>query len=209
MNAERKKLLDDGLSQLPRIRAPASGRNGEILSTDEAAVWKRVLNYRLARYLKPERILETHPGLGISTTLYKHASPHTEFVNLLNASTIGRNRIGLIDIDPFGSPWRSLEEVSSLICPETVIQVSNGEAHAVRRNLKRGQKYPTQYFGTLLPQWVTNEYLPRLQRILRLDVQFFYAFPTTVRVILSGFQLPDSLWSGCPNWMWWLPRYVL
>ncbi len=209
MNAERKRLLDEGLAQLPHVRFPSSGRNGEVLSTDEAAVWKRVLNYRLAEYLKPQRILETHPGLGISTTLYKHASPDTEFVNLLNSSTAVPSSIGLIDIDPFGSPWRSLEEISGLVGPETVIQISNGEAHAVRRNLKRGQKYPTQYFGRRLPQWVTDEYLPRLQRILRLDVRFFYAFPTTVRVILSGIQLPQHLWSGCPNWMWWLRRWVL
>jgi hypothetical protein len=207
MNAERKRLFDDGLRELPAIDLPSADRNGEALDTDEAAVWKRVLNYRLASHLKPRRLIETHPGVGVSTTLYKHASPGTEFIPVSDAISMRGPSISMIDIDPFGSPWLSLEEVSCLISRETVIQVSNGEAHAVRRNLKRGQKYPTRYFGCRLPQWVIKEYLPHLENTVGLKVQFFYVFPTTVRVILANRPLPQHLWLGCPRWMWWLSKY--
>ncbi len=208
MNAKRMTLLEMGLRELPALNFPSSNRNGEALDTDEAAVWKRVLNYRLTSYLKPNLLLETHPGTGISTILYRHASPKTRFVTLDDALKNPKCLIDLIDIDPFGAPWRSLEEISCLISRHTVVQISNGEAHSVRRNLKRGQKYPTQYAGRLLPKWVVIEYLPRLQNFLGLDVQFFYAFPTTVRAIFSKRSLPKTLWRNCPQWMWWLEKYT-
>jgi len=208
MNAKRTTLLEMGLRELPALTFPSSSRNGESLDTDEAAVWKRVLNYRLASYLRPNRLLETHPGVGISTILYRHASPKTRLVTLDDALRCRKCLIDFIDIDPFGAPWQSLEEVSCLISRDTVVQISNGEAHSVRRNLKRGQKYPTQYAGRLLPKWVINEYLPQLQSFLGLDVQFFYAFPTTVRAILSKTSLPNYLWRDCPQWMWWLEKYA-
>jgi hypothetical protein len=208
MNDERRRQHDEGLAQLPDLHYPSSGRNGEDLSTDEAAVWKRVLNYRVAAYLRPKRILETHPGLGISTTLYKRASPTSEFVTLNCAVKMLPTTIDLIDVDPFGSPWRFVDCARQLIGTRSVIQISNGEAHAVVRNLRRGQEYPTHNFGRRLPRWVTLEYLPQLQDILKMKVQFFYAFPTTIRVILSGRRLPNKLWSGCPQWMWWLSKYA-
>jgi len=116
--------------------------------------------------------------------------------------------IDLVDIDPFGAPWRFVDNVRQLIGIRSVIQISNGEAHAVVRNLRRAQQYPTNNFGRGLPRWVTREYLPRLEDLLRMKVQFFYAFPTTVRAVLSGRRLPQRLWSGCPQWMWWLSKYA-
>jgi len=206
MNPERQKLFQDGMRQLPTLPYPNSSRNGEALDTDEAAIWKRVLNYRLASFLRPRLLLETHPGVGVSTSLYRHASPKTD---IFYGAAMLAPRVDLIDVDPFGSPWDTLQKVKHLISRNCVVQVSNGEAHAVRRNLRRGQKYPTRYFGRRLPQWVVWEYLPRLQSVIGLKVRFFYAFPTTVRAILAEKELPETLWEGCPRWMWWLRKYAV
>jgi hypothetical protein len=208
VNSERQRLIDLGLQELPALHYPGDGRNGEALDTDEAAVWKRVLDYRIASYLKPRRLLETHPGLGISTALYRCAAPRTEVVQVELPLVYNSGPFDLVDVDPFGAPWDTLEQVKPIISQTTIIQVSNGEAHAVRRNLKRGQKFPTKNTGRKMPIWVVDEYLPRLERLLGLRTQFFYAFPTTVRVILAQRKLPKFIWRGCPHWMWWLAKYA-
>lgn len=212
MNKDRMKFLYAGLAQLPDIDLSEAGRNGEELATDEAAVWKRVLNYRVCSWLKPDRILETHPGLGISTRLYRHAHPAAEIVALdhwQNSSTLGRT-FTLIDIDPFGQPWDVLDACVPWLCHprQAVVMVSNGEALAVWRNLRRSQRYPTANYGKRLPRWVLDEYLPRLEQVTRMTVSFFYAFPTSIRSILSYKPLPSSLWDGCRQWQWWLKNYV-
>jgi len=205
---KREKLLASGLSELPKLRFPKRvARNGEELATDEAAVWKRVLNYRIARLLKPDRILETHPGLGISSALYKHACPHAEFLQYeLNGQLV--KTADLIDIDPFGQPWDDLHNCIAFLSKRSVLLISNGEAHAVRRNLKRGQRFPTEYWGRKMPLWVVREYIPRLEEMTGFTARFFYAFPTSVRVVLSRITMPATLWSGCPHWMWWLAKYA-
>ena len=76
MNKLRLKDLRIGLVNLPNLDFPqVDGRNGEELATDEAAVWKRVLNYRIVKFLRPRTILETHKGLGISTCIYSSICP--------------------------------------------------------------------------------------------------------------------------------------
>jgi hypothetical protein len=209
MNPDRKELLAEGLRQLPMLPSfyLGGGRNGEALDTDEAAVWKRVITYRLARYLQPRTVIETHPGLGLSTELYKHAWPKTVFFQPSAAPS--SSVAAIVDVDPFGGPWDSLRETAPFIGDSTIVQVSNGEALAVRRNLRRGQRYPTLYYGRNLPAWVVFEYLPRLEALVGRPVRFFYAFPSTVRAVLSNRPLPQSLWAGCPRWMWWLSRYAI
>jgi hypothetical protein len=138
--------------------------------------------------------------------VYRAASPKATIVSLL--SGLGTKTFALIDIDPFGAPWDTIETLSGIISLADVVFVSNGEAYAVRRGLRRGQKYPSRYSGRDMPKWVTSEYLPRLERVTRLNIEFFYAFPTTVRVVLSRSRLPSALWVGCPQWMWWLERYA-
>jgi hypothetical protein len=84
VNTSRKQLLQRGLDSLPRIDYPQfAGRNGEELATDEASVWKRVINYRVARYLRPNTILETHKGFGISTAIFKYIRPTAELFDHL------------------------------------------------------------------------------------------------------------------------------
>jgi hypothetical protein len=207
VNEGRKQLLLDGLRALPYIpEGNVQARNGESLATDEAAVWKRVINYRLAVHLQPATILETHPGLGISTALYKSAAA-AWMINKID-DVRGNYPVDLIDIDPFGQPWKLISECAGMLSADGVLQVSNGEALAVRRNLKSAQKFPTNFYGTQMPRWVTKEYLPRLEELTALRVQYFYAFPTTIRAVLSNRRLPEHIWEGCRQWMWWLSRYV-
>jgi hypothetical protein len=210
MNSARRELMAAALRQLPPLSQALlslKGRNGDTLDTDEAAAWKRAINFRLASYLHPSHILETHPGLGISTAFYRQAAPNAT-ISALEEGRQPTLAADLVDVDPFGSPWGTLTTLQPVLSDRTVLLVSNGEAHAVRRNLRTGQAYPTQFWGKRLPLWVTLEYLPRLELITGLKVRFFYAFPTTIRAVLSAADLPRHLWEGCPRWMWWLQQYA-
>ena len=210
MTNERMALLNAGLREIPIVEEMrVSGKNGEELATDEAAVWKRVLQYRIAQYYKPEIIVETHPGLGISTTLYKLAVPNAEFGTAnLDPRRLSSKTKNIIDIDPFGQPWDSICSITSLINEHTVLMISNGEAYAVRRNLVKAQRFPTANYGKRMPVWVREELIPYTEKLTGLPMRFFYAFPTTVRIILSTQHLPKELFDGCPHWMWWLSKYA-
>lgn len=210
MTNERLELLNAGLQEIPIVEEMrVSGKNGEELATDEAAVWKRVLQYRIAQYYKPEIIVETHPGLGVSTTLYKMAVPDVEFKDAtISPTEFSSETKNIIDIDPFGQPWDFICSISHLINEQTVLMISNGEAYAVRRNLVKAQRFPTTYYGKRMPVWVKEELIPYTEKLTGLPMRFFYAFPTTVRIILSKQYLPDKLFAGCPHWMWWLSKYA-
>lgn len=206
LNDRRRLLIEEGLAELEAQNLlTLEGKNGDALAHDEAAVWKRVLNFRIARFLQPRCVLETHPGLGISTWLYSKANSES----CLLSKDIGSGEpIDLVDIDPFGQPWDTIQTHLDSIMSSRCTMISNGEAFAVRRNLKRAQRYPTLNFGRRLPRWVIDELIPRLESITDKRCVFFYAFPTTVRVILSNEQFPPSTWAGCPQWMWWLEKNV-
>jgi len=161
MNIERQQHFDAGIAALPKITLPeASGRNGEELATDEAAVWKRVLNFRLASFLSPTSVLETHPGLGISTAIYRHSCPKAV---ILDHNTYPHRGLSpqLIDIDPFGQPWDTIASYSDAIACSSTVMISNGEAQAVVRNWKRAQRYPSENYGKRMTSWVVHEYIPR------------------------------------------------
>lgn len=203
MSPARARELDHALSQLPRISLPKRrGKNGEELATDEAAVWKRVLNFRVASFLKPNAIFESHPGFGISTKLYQAAAPTAV---LHNPQTLRHAaHVELADIDPFGQPWDTLLDNREILSKTRVVMVTNGEAYAVVRKWRSAQRFPSAYFGRQMPRWVVEEYLPRLERLVRIPCRFFYVFPTTVRSIHCEVALPETLFFGCPQWMWWL-----
>jgi hypothetical protein len=211
MDNTRFTHLETGLAELPRLKAFGfKGRNGEELATDEAAVWKRVLAMRVAKWLKPRAVVETHPGLGVGTSLYRWAVPGVRLLTAESYATESHSPpyAEIVDIDPFGQPWDALRENQEIIRRCKCLMVSNGEALAVRRNLRRAQRFPTKYFGKRLPLWVAKELIPRVERVSGLRVQFFYAFPTSVRLILGRTTFPSSLWRGCPQWMWWLANYA-
>lgn len=199
---ERTELIRRGLDELSiPDYLKGLGRNGDALDHDEAAVWKRVLNVRVASYLGQGALYESHPGLGISSHLYSKSG-------LRPVGLDWDNDLSLVDIDPFGQPWDTLAASNELHRRARVLMVSNGEALAVRRNLKRVQRFPTNNYGRRLPYWVVDELIPHLELITDKKCQFFYAFPTTVRAILSNESLPKSLWEGCPKWMWWLHEHA-
>ena len=208
IKAQRIQDLQSGLDALPNLQFPKiRGRNGEELSTDEAAVWKRVLNFRIATYLKPTGILETHAGPGISTFLYRHAAPDALLMDHVSCPPPGTTTADLIDIDPFGQPWDTVAAYYVAIRSSRVVMVSNGEALAVARNLLRGQRYHTTNCGRRMPIWVVSEYIPRMEALLAMPCRFYYAFPTTVRTIHSRKPFSGNVFRGCPQWMWWLLRY--
>lgn len=225
MNVNREKFYELGLNELPKLfldkYLDTEGENGEVLSYDEAEIWKRVLNYRVAKHLKPYVILETHAGKGVSTELYRMA----QILNILTVYSRSLKIISchawekgvelvpdqscdLIDIDPFGQPYGAIEATLPKLKDEGVLMVSNGEMMSVVRHLKNTQHLKTDYYGKTAWKWVIEQYLPYIEEITGLKVQFFYAFPTTVRVILSKQELPNDLFRGCKRWMWWLERYV-
>jgi len=200
------------LSQLPNLNYPESVSNGEALDTDEAAIWKRVLDYRIAKWQQPDKVLEFYAGVGISTQLFKFAAPRavahactTDWATELPPD----GKFNIIDIDPYGQPWAALDRVEKYICPNTILMVTNGGALAVSRNFQQALKYPTANVGRKLPVWVVKEYLPLLEKITNMEVQFFYAFPTSVRAILSNQKMPGFLFEDCPIWMGWLKKYAV
>lgn len=190
------------MTELSDIQFPSiKGRNGEELATDEASLWKRVINRRVTRFMQPASILETHPGLGISTLIYKDGAPDAQYLSYGN----GASKAELIDIDPFGQPWDDLEKVQKQIDPEkTCLLVTSGEIYCVIRKFHKSLRHATKVYGSQAPSWVVKEYIPNLTSMTGLNCQFFYAFPTSVRCVLCNKYLPKRLWKGCPQWMWWL-----
>ena len=118
------------------------------------------------------------------------------------------NSCDLIDIDPFGQPYKTIDTALLKLRDSGVLMVTNGEMMSVVRHLKNTQHLKTDYYGKEAWRWVIEQYLPYLEEITDLKVQFFYAFPTTVRTILSKQELPMKLFDGCKRWMWWLEKYA-
>lgn len=68
-------------------------------------------------------------------------------------------------------------------------------------------RFATRRVGRRAPEWVTAELVPRVEEITTMECQFFYAFPTSVRLILSSQKLPKSIWEGCGKWLWWFSKH--
>lgn len=216
MNKNRREFLEQGLNELPRefveTYIGVDGKNGETLAAyDEAEVWKRVLNYRLARFLRPYRIVETHGGLGVSTALYRLACD----AEIISCSHFQKELpfvdcADFIDIDPFGQPYEALEMAIEIIDRKnpSVLLISNGEMFSVVRKLKNTQYLKTDYYGKTAYRWVEKQYLPFLEEKTGLSIQFYYIFPTTVRAILANFKIPEVVFSGCKKYMWWIEKYA-
>lgn len=202
----RFEIWKQGLRELPRLCIKTQGLlNGDALATDEASVWKRVLSYRIAKALQPKTILETHPGAGITSQLFQIAAPRSKLLDYNHGHVPGG--VDLIDVDPFGQPWPFLRGVISRLAGSGVVMVSSGEVQAVVRRLRKAQTFKTNYYGRETPTWIVKEHIPRLEDLCQARAAFFYAFPTSVRVILARTELPTSLWDGCPRWMWWFSKY--
>ncbi|MEK3645840.1 hypothetical protein [Aeribacillus sp. FSL M8-0235] len=217
MNESRREFLEQGLNELPKEFVEnyivVDGKNGETLAAyDEAEVWKRVLNYRLAHFLHPYRIVETHGGLGVSTALYRMACD-AEIISCshFQSDLLDVDKADFIDIDPFGQPYEALKLVLDKIDYDrpTVLLVSNGEMMSVVRRLKNTQYLKTEYYGKTSHRWVEEQYIPFLEEKTKLKTQFYYIFPSTVRVVLSNMDIPKSVFSGCKKYMWWIEKYAV
>jgi hypothetical protein len=76
--SDYSRLLRIALEELPnQIFHASKGRNGEGIFHDEAEIQKRIISYRLAKYLQPYQIIESHPGLGIGSLIYRNAAPRS------------------------------------------------------------------------------------------------------------------------------------
>ena len=213
MNGQRRLDFERGLAALPQdLRIGPVGKNGETLNFDEAEVWKRVLAWRVANWMQPSSILETHKGLGMSARVYQHAAPQSliyscsDFVQDLGA--VADNSVDLLDIDPFGQPYIALK----LALPKlkksgnVVLFITNGEMMAVCRGLTKSQFLKTTYKGLGALSWPAETYIPYLVKQTELTYRFDYAFPTTSRVILTRGPLPTCVYKDCPKQMSWLKR---
>jgi hypothetical protein len=216
MNESRREFLEQGLNELPKEFVEnyivVDGKNGETLAAyDEAEVWKRVLNYRLARFLHPYRIVETHGGLGVSTALYRMACD-AEIISCshFQSELLDVNKADFIDIDPFGQPYEAIELAIQKLdrSKKAILQISNGEMVSVVRRLKNTQYLKTDYYGKTAHRWVEEQYLPFLEQKTGLNIQFYYIFPTTVRMVLANFKIPETVFSGCKKYMWWIEKYA-
>lgn len=216
MNNERIKFLKLGIKELPNefldYAKTISGENGEIFDADEAGVWKRVLDYRLAKFLKPKYVLETHSGKFLASKLYELASPESTLISMTHyqdlPDKIDDGVVDFVDVDPYGLPYDALKYVMPKLADKFVISITNGEIVQVTRKLK-GVYLKSNYSGKDSWKWVENIYIPYLEKLLNADAAYFYIFPTSVRVILSkGIELPSELFEGCEKYMWWIKKYA-
>jgi hypothetical protein len=205
--AQYTALAQLALTELP-IGQLSIGRqkNGEGIFHDEAEIQKRVISYRIAKQLQPETILESHSGIGVGSALYMRAAPKAKIKSLAETADTEFNG-SLVDIDPFGQPWDVLLCYKNALRRASVIQVTSGEIYSVVRNWKRTFRFATRRVGRRAPEWVTAELVPRVEEITAMKCQFFYAFPTSARLILSSQRLPKSMWKGCGKWLWWFSKH--
>ena len=77
----------------------------------------------------------------------------------------------------------------------------------VSRGLK-GVKLESPYKGKECYKWVEEIYIPYIEEYLNSAVQFYYIFPTSVRLIVSNRELPKELFKGCPKYMSWISKYA-
>ena len=211
MNLERRNTINKALTYLPKefLEKEINGKNGESVTTDEAEVWKRVLNYRLIKYQQPHLILETHKGNGVGTFLALLACSTSEIISCTHFETqIPQDVLfDFIDIDPFGFPYKALNLCKHLLKKNGIMVITSGEILTITRNLGTAIT-PTKYKGKQSWQFVEKDYIPYIENQTKLKCQFFYAYPTSVRIVLSNRSLPKILFDDCPKWMWWLKRYA-
>jgi hypothetical protein len=183
--------------------------NGEGLFTDEAEVFKRVLQIRIAEYIKPKSVIETHAGKGIGTYIYKNNghcnnifSCHSNFEKeLLDCQITGE----LIDVDPYGFCYNALEKTRMFWQEDSILTVSSGEIMSIVRGLKN-DVLKTKYKGREFIKWIPD-YVMHIESLTKMKCVFYYAFPSTIRLFLTNRLLPKDIFYDIPSLMWWLKKY--
>lgn len=210
MNTDRIVKIKDWLNLLPEdIVNYSIDSRLEQLAVDEAAIWKRIINYRLVTSYHFQSILETHGGEGLSTYIYKQYSKANRIVSCSDyekdIANLDFGIFDLIDIDPFGQPWDAIELIKKLYdINNSIVMVTNGEAMLVSRKLLNSLRYRTEYWGKDVTKWCIEEYIPLVENILGMKCQFYYIYPSSARLILANKEIEKFIFEGCPQYMWWV-----
>jgi hypothetical protein len=114
----------------------------------------------------------------------------------------------LVDLDPFGNCLDLLPIVSQLV-NAGVICITTGEIYQIYRGLSRreGRTSPKRYRGKRARLWVTEELLPEIVgQLPRSEIIHFYAYPTSVRVIVrvGGYPIDRRWFQERPKFLSWL-----
>lgn len=113
----------------------------------------------------------------------------------------------LVDLDPFGTCYDLFPLVREVV-PRGVVCVTTGEIFQVYRGLnRRPGRPPTSFKGRDVSKWVVQELLPELIAMFDAKLIHFYAYPTSVRVILAlgRFRFRRGLFKERPRFLGWLP----
>jgi hypothetical protein len=117
-------------------------------------------------------------------------------------------KFDLVDCDPFGTCYDLLPLVAQVV-PRGVVCVTSGEIFQVYRGLNRrpGRPPAHEFRGHRVTGWVVNILLPELMKSCG-DARLvhFYAYPTSVRVILAlgGFNVSARAFKNRPKLLGWL-----
>jgi hypothetical protein len=114
----------------------------------------------------------------------------------------------LIDCDPFGTCYELLPLIATVV-PRGIVCITSGEIFQVYRGLNRRPDRAAcgDYRGHKVLHWVVGVLLPELMSAFKgARIAHFYAYPTSVRVVLSvgGFPLPSRAFWGRPRFLGWL-----
>jgi len=114
----------------------------------------------------------------------------------------------LVDCDPFGTCYDLLPMVAQLVT-KGVVCVTSGEIFQVYRGLNRraGRPDASQYRGHRASNWVVEALIPELRAIFPgSKIVHFYAYPTSVRVILAlgNHPLDPQAFHRRPRFLGWL-----
>ena len=196
-NKKRQADYAKGLSFLNNqfkdemLKIESAVENGEGLFSDEAAVWKRVLNLRIAKQMKNIRLFERHPGRNVNTLMLDAHNVKYTLASIQNSNWI--------DIDPYGFPYEFLSEIGEHFSDNLMLTVTSGEIVSVVRNLKN-TKFDTNFYGRTAWKYIIDEYIPFVENTTGMQVRGFYAFPTSVRLIVSNLDLDyTKIFKDCPK----------
>jgi len=117
-------------------------------------------------------------------------------------------KFDLVDCDPFGTCYELLPLVRRLV-PRGLVCITSGEVFQVFRGLNRraGRPPANEFRGHKVSQWVVQNLIPELIQLCGgAESVHFYAYPTSVRVILAlgGFRVPIHGFRARPRFLGWL-----
>lgn len=190
--------IESALLNLPFVAKKAGESSGEGLNAHAGAAWKRVLQYRIAKYTQPRRILQTHGGNNIGSQYYLAASPESDMVVCRHWESEVHGIAGtfdLIDIDPYGCPIDVIDATNGLLAEGGVLIVTSGMAFQAKLGYIKGNPYSGRDMG----KWASDDYVPMIAERADLAVIHYYVHPNMIRITLGNSILPASVFNDCPT----------